>query len=491
MTGLAIGIIIAYLLACIAVGLLAQRRISRSDEGGAQYYLAGRTVSTWVNTLAILSAVGSGGTFLASIGTIWNVGLAWYAWAMGGAIAGFTVASIVVARTYRSTRRTTVASYLALRYPSSKILLIGVPIVLVVGSAMYLISQMSAGGHIAAYVTGLSFEWSLVIIATVFVLYTSMGGMLAVTWTNVLQGAMVVLITIVLMVCAIALMPAGWGDFISATTAENPTFGTAGDGTARLTYVGAFVTWAAAICVTPHIIMRAFTAKSVRSGIISMNASMMIFGLMLLVLGLLVAPYVGELSEASREGAASDMWMLLIVEHLVPAVFLGLIVAAILAAIMSTVDALLLAVSSSIGHDLYQVLAKGSTNQKRSVRISRIASWVVGVVCVLLTLNPPPLLMVFYTAAIGLFVSCLFVPVVAGMWWKHANPAGAASGFLGGVLVFGFCFTALDMPSNSEVLIALPASLIATVVVSLATGGEKGDRAALEREKGLENTTVA
>ncbi|WP_313817126.1 sodium:solute symporter family protein [Citricoccus sp.] len=482
MNGVGIGLIVAYLLACIAIGIIAQRRMAKSAQSGADYYVAGRSVSTWVNSLAILSATGSGGTFLASVGTIWNVGLAWYAWAMGGSIVGFTIASILVARTYRSTKRTTVASYLALRFPSSRILVIGVPVVIVIGTAMYLISQMSAGGLVASYVTGLPFEWALVVIAVVFIIYTSMGGMLAVTWTNVLQGMMVLLLTAILAGFGLAAMPVSWGDFIQAAADMNPIYGTAGDGMSRLTYAGAFVTWAAAICVTPHIITRAFTAKSVRSSMVSLNGSMVLFGVVLLALGLIVTPHISGLDPADLEGTRSDMWTLLIAEMLVPEILLGLIVAGILAAIMSTVDALLLAVSSSVGHDLYNVFAKDRKNDKTSVRIATASSWAIGILCLLLTLNPPELLMLFYTAAIGLFVSCLFVPVVAGMWWKHINPAGAAAGFLTGLIVFGVLYGAFDMPSNSEVLVALPLSFIATIVVSLVAGGEKADVVAHEKQ---------
>ncbi|MFP3361609.1 Na+:solute symporter, partial [Planococcus sp. SIMBA_143] len=69
---------------------------------------------------------------------------------------------------------------------------IAIPIVIIIGSAMYLMSQMTAGGLIASYVTGLSYEWGLVIIVLVFIFYVSLGGMLAVTWTNILQGALMI-----------------------------------------------------------------------------------------------------------------------------------------------------------------------------------------------------------------------------------------------------------------------------------------------------------
>src|SRR5699024_1325332 len=96
----------------------------------------------------------------------------------------------------------------------------------------------------------------------------------------------------------------------------NPIYGTAGDSTSRLTYVGAFVTWAGAICVTPHIIMRAFTAKSVRSSMVSLNGSMVVFGLVLLALGLVVTPHISSLDAAALENTSSDMWTLLIAETL-------------------------------------------------------------------------------------------------------------------------------------------------------------------------------
>ena len=107
---------------------------------------------------------------------------------MGRLNCRLCLASILVAKPLRNSRKVTVSEFLEHRYERSKVIKIAVPLVIIIGSGMYLMSQMKAGGLITSYVTGLSYEWGLIIIALVFIMYVSMGGMLAVTWTNLLQG---------------------------------------------------------------------------------------------------------------------------------------------------------------------------------------------------------------------------------------------------------------------------------------------------------------
>ncbi|MBU8906941.1 sodium:solute symporter family protein [Desertibacillus haloalkaliphilus] len=463
-----LSIMIIYLLFLIGLGLYSQRRISNSGSGVDDYYVAGRSIGTGVNSLAMLAALGSGGSFMAGAGTIWNLGFPFLAWMTVGSIVGFAISSILVAKPLRQSRKFTVSEFINDRYGGA-FFKMAIPIVIIIGSAMYLMSQMTAGGLIASYVTGLTYEWGLIIIVLVFIFYVSLGGMLAVTWTNVLQGAMMVFLIAAIIFGAITNLPMPWSEFVVSATNENPALGAVGVTVPIAAYIGAFVTWAAAVCVTPHLVMRIFTATDVRSAKLSLNISMLIYGLLMLGAALIIVPFIPLLGTSVLESHASDMWMLLIADQFFGPVVMGIITAGIMAAVMSSTDALLLAVSSAFAYDLYKGVINPKASQKKILRVSMMFTWVIGIVVMLLTLNPPAFLIVLYTAAVGFMVSALFSPLVLGIWWKRANRTGAIAGLVVGATSFFVSFFVLTLPYNSEILVSLPLSLITMMVVSKLT----------------------
>lgn len=462
----------------VVLGLYSQRRISKSQTGIEDYYVAGRKIGTGVNSLAMLAALGSGGSFMAGAGTIWNLGFPFLAWMTVGSVVGFSVASVLVAKPLRNSQKFTVSEFINDRF-GGNFFKIAIPVVIIIGSAMYLMSQMTAGGLIASYVTGLSYEWGLIIIVLVFIFYVSLGGMLAVTWTNILQGAMMIFLISSIVIAGVFHLPMDWPSFFVSTTSENPALASVGATLPVAAYMGAFVTWATAVCVTPHLVMRIFTASNVRSAKLSLNISMLIFGILMIGMGLVIVPYIPTMDATLLSNSPPDMWLLLIAEQFFGPVLMGIITAGIMAAVMSSTDALLLAVSSAFSYDLYKGVLNPNASRERVVKVSMAFTWVVGIVVMLLSLNPPAFLIVLYTAAVGFMVSSLFSPIVLGIWWKKASRAGAIIGLLTGSISFLICFIFFSMPYNSEILIALPVSLVSMYVVSLFS--EKPSKQIIEK----------
>ncbi|WP_100398782.1 sodium:solute symporter family protein [Bacillus sp. FJAT-44742] len=473
-----LSIMIMYLLFLVVLGLYSQRRISKSQTGIEDYYVAGRKIGTGVNSLAMLAALGSGGSFMAGAGTIWNLGFPFLAWMTVGSVVGFSVASVLVAKPLRNSQKFTVSEFINDRF-GGKFFKIAIPVVIIIGSAMYLMSQMTAGGLIASYVTGLSYEWGLIIIVLVFIFYVSLGGMLAVTWTNILQGAMMIFLISSIVIAGVIHLPMDWPSFFVNATSENPALASVGATLPVAAYMGAFVTWATAVCVTPHLVMRIFTASNVRSAKLSLNISMLIFGILMIGMGLVIVPYIPTMDATLLSNSPPDMWLLLIAEQFFGPFLMGIITAGIMAAVMSSTDALLLAVSSAFSYDLYKGVLNPNASRERVVKVSMAFTWVVGIVVMLLSLNPPAFLIVLYTAAVGFMVSSLFSPIVLGIWWKKASRTGAIIGLLTGSISFLICFIFFTMPYNSEILIALPVSLVSMYVVSLFS--EKASQEIIEK----------
>lgn len=464
-----VSIIIFYIIFCVLLGLWAQKRISKTSQELDNYYAAGRNVGIIANALACFAALGSGGSFMASPGSVWQLGLPFLSWMTVGSIVGFALASILVAKPLRNSRKVTVSEFLTDRYGGSKTIKIAIPVVIILGSGMYLMSQMKAGGLITSYVTGLSYEWGLVIITLVFILYVSMGGMLAVTWTNFLQGGLMIFLVLSLLTACIIHLPMSWGDFLKEAAIQNPALGTVGATVPIAGYLGAFITWATAVCITPHLVMRIFTSTDARSAKFSLNIAMILYGSLMLGLAFLCTPFIGTLGESVLENYASDMWMLLIAESMFGPIMLGIIAAGIMAAVMSSTDALLLAISSAVAYDLYKGVINPAADQNKTLKVSMIVTWFIGIVIMLLTLNPPEYLVVLYTGAVGFMVASLFSPMVLGIWWKRANVQGAIAGILVGGISFLIAFFFFEMPYNSEILIGLPLSIASMMVVSLMT----------------------
>lgn len=458
-------IILIYMVSVIGVGIYSQMKVSSSENGINDYYAAGSNVGTIFNALAMMTALGSGGTFMALSGTVWTFGYSYFAWMFSGAVTGFFVASILVAKALRRSGKVTVPSYLEFRY-NSKPLMVLATVVVILGSSMYLISQMAAGGMITEYVTGFSYEISLIIVGFVFILYVSIGGMMAVTWTNIIQGALIILIGVFILFGGIMYLPTNYKDFFNQALIDNPSMGTI-DPQTIFASIGAFITWAAAASVTPHLIMRVFTAKNEKSAKLSMNIAMLLYSVLIIIPAFIVVPYINTLGAEILENYRSDMWLLLVVEELFSPLVIGLILAGLLAAVMSSTDSLLLAVSSAVSYDIYYRVFNNSASQKKIIVVSTIATWLIGIIVVIITLNPPEFIIVFYTGAVGFMVSSLFAPLVLGVWWKKASGFSAMVGLISGALVFWIFYLGFSMPSNSEVLIALPVSIIAMIIATI------------------------
>jgi sodium/pantothenate symporter len=173
--------------------------------------------------------------------------------------------------------------------------------------------------------------------------------------------------------------------------------------------------------------------------------------------------------------ADADQVFLKVMELEFAPVVRGLAVAAVLAAVMSTTGALLLACSSAVAHDLLEGFAGLKLGDKAMSWLQIGTAWVIGGLALYWAFSPPALISEFYTAAIGWLSAAFFVPTVAGLWWKKANVAGGVAALLTGTVVYALVqFEVIPSPL-SPILAALPASVLAMWI-----GGRFGKPEAVE-----------
>ena len=299
-----------------------------------------------------------------------------------GAVVGFPLASILVAKPLRRFGKFTITDFLSHRFPSP-IIRIGVPLLIVVSFTMYIVAQMKAAGITAEALLGIDYTTALTLSTLVFVLYVSIGGMLAITWTDVIQGTLMVIV--VLGTAALLMSRNGSpGEIFDGAMQAAPALGQAKT-SSLATDLGAFVIWAAAIPVIPHIVMRVFTAKDAHGARMSLNLAMVVYTLVILAAVLIIVPVGKSMFPTLGD---NDQIFLKIMETQFSPVVRGLAVAAVLAAVMSTTDALLLACSSAIAHDLVGNLWGKDLSQKAISRINVTVVWIVGLIAMCLAYSP-------------------------------------------------------------------------------------------------------
>ncbi len=461
-----------YLAACIGIGIAVSKRVLGSRD---EYWVAGRRIGTVVNSMAIMAALASGGSIIGVMGLAYAQGIPATLALFGGAVVGFPLASILVARPLRNFGKFTITDFMSFRYPHALVRYL-VPVLIVAAFTIYIVAQLKAAGITAEALLGIPYNTALALATLVFIIYVSFGGMVAITWTDVIQGF---LMLFVIMGTALVIVWRVGSPFeiMSQATAVAPELGQVANRPVS-SYLGYFIIWATAIPVIPHIVMRVFTARDAESARLSLNLSMLVYSVMILAAVLAIVP-VGRIDFPGLQDA--DQLFLRVMETQFPPLIRGIAVAAVLAAVMSTTDALLLACSSAISHDLLGGLLKGRASN-RTMTLVRIGStWVIGIAALLWAFSPPELITEFYTAGVGILSASLFVPTIAGLWWKKANLAGGVGAVVSGAGVYILVqFGVIDV-GLAPVVVALFASAAAMVL-----GGWFGPRESTEMVERIE-----
>lgn len=180
----------------------------------------------------------------------------------------------------------------------------------------------------------------------------------------------------------------------------------------------------------PHVAVRAMAykdSKAMHTAMVFGPAIMALFTLGFGAMGVFARVLLGDVD-------VPDMALPLLALDRLPGALAGALLAAPIAAVMSTVDSMILVVSGAIVRDLYVGYVKPDLADKKEARIGSVVSLSIGVVVLLLALNPPEYLQYLINFAIGGLEATLFVPLVLGLYWKRGNALGATLSIAGGMI---------------------------------------------------------
>ena len=426
----AVYIALTFLLAYLA------RRQSSGSGFLREFFVGGRTIGPWVLGLTWIATSASGGTFIGapSLGHAygWSVML-WISGYIVVATAGFGLLGRRIAELGERTGALTFPDLLRDRFRSKAIGAISGAAMLILHTS-FIVAQYIAGARVLEAALGVPYAWGVAGFAVVVGLYTAYGGFRAVAWTDSFQ-AIVMLVGVLLTVGFGLYKIGGMQAVYDGLAAQSPDLLTPQGPDAFLPLSAAisfFFVWPLAVAGQPSLITRFLACKDTAS----LRRASLLIGCYILLLYPAVI-FVGILGRVLvPELAASDHAMPATIVAAVPSALAGLVLAAPLAAIMSTISSFLLVAAGAVARDLYQRNARKPVSEERAKRATHLSIALTGVVAGVFALQPPDYLQyIVVFSGTGLAATFLF-PTLLAVYWPRMNRKGCIAGILAGFLSF-------------------------------------------------------
>jgi SSS family solute:Na+ symporter len=454
-----------YFTAMLAIGLFAYKR-STSDVAG--YILGGRQVSPQVTALSAGASDMSGWMLMGLPGAMFLVGFETIYIALG-LLVGALVNYLVVApklRVYTQVANDslTIPEFFAKRFnsPKSNIRIVAA-VIIVIFFTLYTSAGLVAGGKLFESAFGLNYEIGLIVTLAVVVSYTMLGGFLAVSMTDFVQGC--------IMFVALVLVPVvAYQEFTSADKMMEfayqsiPHFS---DAMQNVTVLGLIssLSWGLGYFGQPHIIVRFMAIRSVKDIKIARHIGMS--WMTVTIVGALATGLVGIAYANKFEMSLKDPETIFIVfsELLFHPLVSGFLLAAILAAIMSTISSQLLVSSSSLTEDIYRVISKKEASEKEMVKMGRYAVASVAIVASLFALDRSNSILSLVSNAWAGFGAAFGPLILFSLYKANLTHNAALAGIVSGALTVLFWIYA-PVLSDGQALSSLVYEMIPGFVVS-------------------------
>lgn len=428
--------LLIFLIIIFGIGIWANKHIRTSTSFLQEYFLGGREMGGFLLAMTMMATYGSASSFIGGPGVAYNTGLGWVLLAMAQLPAGYFVLMVLgkkFAIISRKIQAITLIDFLKKRYESNTVIFISA-IAIIVFLFASMTAQWVGGARLIQSLTGLDYTAALLIFAATVLIYVIIGGFRAVALTDALQGSVMIIGTVILLIGTI-IAGGGIENIMEQLLAENPNYLSPFGATENLTplYVSTFwILIGLGVIGLPQIAVRAMSyknSKSLHRAIIigTIGIGTIMFGMHLI--GVLARPVIPGIEVA-------DTVMPLLTLEVLPPILAGIVLAAPMAAIMSTVNALLILVSSTVVKDLYLNFVNPQASEEQIKKRSFYITTILGISVVIFALNPPDFLIWLNLFAFGGLESAFLWSVVFGLYWKKANKYGAISSMIVGITLY-------------------------------------------------------
>ena len=415
--------LVAGIYLAVIVGISVWSYFRTGDE--VDFLAAGRSIGPWVGGAVLAATQISAGTFVGTVGRHYLAGVSWwYVWF--GVWAGWLVSAFWVAPKLRRFGALTVPDYIAVRFGSKKAGALAGALI-VVSYTIFLVAQFQAGGEIGLAIFGLRPLTAMLILVASTTIYTVLGGVRSSSYIEFIQ-TLIMVSALLIAVPVLVYYTGGLAPAKRVLDGLDP----------RLT--ATFYDWREilafslsfgfSIAAAPYEMTRYFSmrdARTVQRAIFVAIGFQLVIGVCVLAIGLLTRVLFPNLS--SPDLASSVMAF-----QVLPPLVGALLLVAMLSAIMSTVNSILLVVGAGVAHDLYGKLLRPDASQKRLVLINRVSIVVLALIPVFFALRKYGDVQSIVVEQAKFIASFFFVPVVIGLNWRRGTTAGAVSAMIGGFL---------------------------------------------------------
>ena len=442
-------ILIAYLVINVLIGVIyAKKRDAQSNlSEEKKYFIGGRGMNGFILAMTTMATYTSVSSFVSGPGA---AGMTYgYAQVWVAAVqvpVTFLVLGVLgnkLALVSRRTGSVTVVGYLKARYKSD-VLVIVTSVLMVAFFVAQMISQFTGGATLIQSITGINYKASLIIFALVVIAYTAVGGFTAVAVTDTIQGIIMCIGTFLFL---FFVLKAGGGVAgIDAGLQQN--LPGVYDNLTAVYKPGALVSfWVLVGFGTlglPQTAVRAMGFKNTKS----LHSAMWIGAICcsFVIVGMhLAGAWAGALVDTANL-PTSDYFVPYIVQKIMPTGLAGIFLAAPMAAVMSTADSLLILASAAIIKDLWREYvvkndqAKIEKYNRNITRTSVIVTAVMGVLVVILALDPPNIIFFLNLFAMGGLECSFFWPLIGGLFWKKGTKQAAVASSIGAATTYVFCY---------------------------------------------------
>jgi sodium/proline symporter len=428
-----VGVVIGYLLVLLAIGLWGSRE--SNDLKG--YYVAGKRLPAWVIAFSSNATGESAWLLLGLTGMGYAIGVHAF-WVILGEVLGVAAAWVFVARPFKEyTDRfdaITVPDYLTDRFGDDRHVFRFLSAIIILSMVTaYTAAQLTASGKAFDSFLGTGYTSGVWIGLAIVLFYTTVGGFKAVAYSDFLQGTLMLGCLVTLPLVAIP-AAGGFAPTMAALEATDPALlrpmGQFGLSAAGVASAFGFVAIGFAFLGSPQLLTRFMAARDQREIVDGgLWAVLCVIGF---DVGAVFAGMAGRVlfpSLADPETVLPEMSA-----SLFPAFFTGIFLVVVLAAIMSTVDSLLILASSVVVRDVWQKALGSDADERRLSLLGKGVTVVIGGVGLVAALTE--VRMIFYFVLFAWSgIAAAFTPVVlCSLFWKGTTRAGAIAGMLGGFL---------------------------------------------------------
>ena len=444
-------------------GLSREKKFFIGSRGLGGFVLAMTTIATYTSVSSFLSGPGAAGmTF--GYAQVWIAAVQVPVVFLILGVLGNKMAIVG-----RRTGAVSVAGYLKARYKSD-FLVIATSILMVAFIIAQMISQFKGGATLIESITGIPFKWALIIFAATVIVYTSFGGFSAVAITDAIQGIVMMAGTF-LLVFFVLKAGGGLGGIDAGLNKNLP--GVYDNMWAKYkpgTLVSFWILVGFGTLGLPQTAVRALgfsSTKSLKKAMVigTVTCSFILVGMHL------AGCWAGALADKSMV-KTSDYFIPFVVQSIMPVGLAGIFLAAPMAAVMSTVDSLLLLAAVAILKDLYKTYIvkndekKLEAYEKRFKISSTLIILATGAVVVFFTLHATKIIFFLNLFAFGGLECSFFWPLVGGLFWKKGTKEAALASSLGAVAVYILCHYFVHVAGINAVVWGL----LAGGIIYFATG---------------------